>query len=252
MWDGCATLAGVSLFSDAPAPVATARPVGATSAAFHSAPAKAVKEADQATSTTQRGPGPQPAGIKVGYARVSTAEQDLTAQRTALTALGVEEARVYVDHGLTGTNRARPGLREALAACRAGDTLVVTKLDRLARSLPDARDIVADLTERGVGLQLGATVHDPTDPVGRLLFNVLAMVAEFEGDLIRARTREGMAVAKAKGRLRGKPPKLNAKQEAHLVALWRAGEHTGAELAELFGVARSTVYRAVKRAGSIV
>ena len=91
-------------------------------------------------------------------------------------------------------------------------------------------------------------MHDPTDPVGRLLFNVLAMVAEFEADLIRARTREGMKVAKAKGRLRGKQPKLNPRQEAHLVELHRAGEHTSAELAELFGVARSTVYRAVRRA----
>ena len=87
--------------------------------------------------------------------------------------------RIYVDHGLTGTNRDRPGLREALAACRAGDTLVVTKLDRLARSLPDARDIVDELTARQVKLNLGGSVHDPTDPVGRLLFNVLAMVAEF-------------------------------------------------------------------------
>ncbi|MBF5082345.1 recombinase family protein [Quadrisphaera sp. INWT6] len=240
------------MFSDAPAPApaATARPAGAPPAAFRPVPTAAVAPGDGATSTVHRDPSPQPAGLKVGYARVSTTEQDLTAHRTALAALGVEGARVYVDHGLTGANRARPGLREAMAACGAGDTLVVTKLDRLARSLPDARDIVADLTERGVGLQLGATVHDPTDPVGRLLFNVLAMVAEFEGDLIRARTREGMTVAKAKGRLRGKPPKLKAKQEAHLVALWLGGEHTGAELAELFGVARSTVYRAVQRAGS--
>ena len=82
----------------------------------------------------------------IGYARVSTDEQDLTAQRGALRALGLGAERVYVDHGLTGTHRARPGLREALAACRPGDTLVVTKLDRLARSLPDARDIVEDLT----------------------------------------------------------------------------------------------------------
>src|SRR6266545_6716538 len=90
---------------------------------------------------------------------------------------------IYVDHGLTGTNRERPGLREALAACRAGDTLVVTKLDRLARSLPDARAIADELTARQVKLALGASVHDPTDPVGRLLFNnVLAMVAEFEAD----------------------------------------------------------------------
>ena len=189
-------------------------------------------------------------GELIGYARVSTDEQDLTAQRDALAALGVGPARIYVDHGLTGTNRTRPGLREALAACRAGDTLVVTKLDRLARSLPDARDIADELTSRGVRLNLGGAVHDPTDPVGRLLFNVLAMVAEFEADLIRMRTREGMKVARAKGRLRGKQPKLSPTQEAHMVSLHRAGEHTGAELAELFSVARSTVYRAIQRAAA--
>ena len=187
------------------------------------------------------------ASLFIGYARVSTEEQDLTAQRDALAALGVTADRVYVDHGLTGTNRDRPGLREALAACREGDTLVVTKLDRLARSLPDAREILDDLTKRQVKLSLGGSVHDPTDPVGRLLFNVLAMVAEFEADLIRLRTREGMRVAKAKGRLRGEQAKLNARQEAHLVALHRAGEHSTAELGDLFGVARSTVYRAIQR-----
>jgi len=186
--------------------------------------------------------------LLIGYARVSTDAQDLTAQRNALEALGVPVERLYVDHGLTGTNRDRPGLREALAACRAGDTLVVTKLDRLARSLPDARDIVDELTRREIRLNLGGSVHDPTDPVGRLLFNVLAMVAEFESDLIRARTREGMAVARANGRLRGKQPKLTPLQEAHLVALHRSGEHTSADLAELFNVARSTVYRALERA----
>jgi DNA invertase Pin-like site-specific DNA recombinase len=140
------------------------------------------------------------------YARCSTDQQDLTAQRDALLGLGVEAERIYVDHGLTGTNRERPGLREALAACRAGDTLVVTKLDRLARSLPDARAIADELTTRQISLSLGGSVYDPTDAVGRLLFNVLAMVAEFESDLIRLRTREGMKVAKAKGRLRGKQP----------------------------------------------
>jgi DNA invertase Pin-like site-specific DNA recombinase len=119
------------------------------------------------------------APLLIGYARVSTDAQDLTVQREGLSALGVTAERVYVDHGLTGTNRARPGLREALAACRAGDTLVVTKLDRLARSLPDAREILDDLTKREVKLSLGGSVHDPNDPVGRLLFNVLAMVAEF-------------------------------------------------------------------------
>lgn len=184
----------------------------------------------------------------IGYARCSTDAQDLTAQREALAALGVIAERIYVDHGLTGTNRDRPGLSEALAACRAGDTLVVTKLDRLARSLPDARDIIDELTRRDVKLSIGGSVHDPTDPVGRLLFNVLAMVAEFESDLIKMRTREGMKVAKARGRLRGKQPKLTPKQEAHLVALHDAGEHTKGELAELFSVGRSTIYRALDRA----
>ncbi len=107
--------------------------------------------------------------LKTGYARVSTDAQDLIVQREALAALGVDIARIYTDHGLSGTNRARPGLREAMAACRTGDTLVVTKLDRLARSVPDARDIVDELTARGVRLNLGGSVHDPTDPIGRLL-----------------------------------------------------------------------------------
>jgi len=92
------------------------------------------------------------------------------------------------------------------------------------------------------------SIHDPTDAMGKLLFTTLAMIAEFEADLTRMRTREGMKVAEAKGRLRGKAPKLSAKHEAHLVALHKAGEHTSTELGELFGVARSTVYRAIERA----
>lgn len=104
------------------------------------------------------------------------------------------------------------------------------------------------LAGRGVRLQFGASVHDPADPVGKLLFSVLAMVAEFEADLIRARTREGMAVAKARGRLKGGKPKLSAAQEAHLVKLYRDGEHTVGDLQELFGVGRATVYRAIERA----
>lgn len=187
-------------------------------------------------------------GLLIGYARCSTDEQDLTVQRQALAGLGVAPQRIYVDHGLTGTTRARPGLREALAACRAGDTLVVTKLDRLARSVPDARAITDELTAGSVKLSIGGSVHDPTDPIGRLLFNALAMIAEFEADLIRARTREGMALARAKGRLRGKAPKLSPRQEAHLVALRAAGGHTIGDLEELFSVTRSTVYRALERA----
>lgn len=187
--------------------------------------------------------------IKIGYARCSTDRQDLTAQRAALAELGVTEDRIYTDHGLTGTNRDRPGLAQALAAVRAGDVFVVPKLDRLARSVPDARAIAEQLEKKGVKLALGASVYDPTDPMGKMFFNILATFAEFEADLIRMRTREGMQVAKAKGKLRGKKPKLSGVQEKHLVELYRAGEHTTAELAALFGVARSTVYRAVGRAG---
>ena len=183
----------------------------------------------------------------IGSARVSTNEQDLTAQKNALENLGVRSNLLYTDHGLTGTNRARPGLREALAACRNGDTLVVAKLDRLARSIRNAKDIIDELTVKGVKLSIGGSVHDPTDPVGRLLFNVLAMVAEFESDLIRARTRERMHVAEAKGHLRGKQPKLSTAQQRHLMEVHRAGTHSPSELAELFNVARSTVYRTVQR-----
>lgn len=186
--------------------------------------------------------------LKIGYARVSTNGQDLTAQREGLTALGVALENIYVDHGLTGTNRTRPGLREAMAAVRSGDTLVVTKLDRLARSLPDARDIADELTRKGVALSLGGSIYDPADPVGRLLFNVLGMVAEFEADLIRMRTREGMAIAKAKGKLRGKQPKLTAAKRRHLLTVHAAGAHTQTELAELFDVSRATVYRELQRA----
>ncbi len=187
--------------------------------------------------------------MKIGYARVSTAQQDLTAQRDALVGLGVDARHIHVDHGLTGSNRSRPGLEKALAAVRPGDELVVTKLDRLARSIRDAKDIADELADQGVTLRLGSSAYDPTDPMGKMMFNMLATFAEFEADLIRMRTREGMQVAKAKGKLRGKKPKLSGVQEKHLVELYRSGEHTTAELAALFGVARSTVYRAVERAG---
>lgn len=188
----------------------------------------------------------------IGYARCSTDKQDLTAQRQALHELGVPEDRIYTDHGLTGTNRIRPGLDQALAAVRKEDTLVVPKLDRLARSVPDARAI-ADLLERkGVKLALGRTVYDPADPMGKMFFNILATFAEFEADLIRMRTREGMAIARAKGKLRGKQPKLSEKQQKELARMHAAGDYSISDLAELFSVSRPTVYRTLqrKRAGT--
>jgi DNA invertase Pin-like site-specific DNA recombinase len=145
-------------------------------------------------------------GLKIGYARVSTDGQDLTVQRDALKALGVDPAGIYVDHGLTGTHRERPGLRQALAACRAGDTLVVTKLDRLARSLPDARAIADELTGRQVKLALGTSVHDPTDPVGRLLFNVL------DGRRVRGRSHTRAHARGHEGRQGQGPPPWQAAQ----------------------------------------
>ncbi len=102
---------------------------------------------------------------------------------------------------------------------------------------------------RQLKLSFAGSVYDPTDPMGKLVFNMMSVFAE--ADLIRMRTREGMRIAKAKGRLKGKQPKLTAKQEAHLVKLYRSGDYTKTELAEMFGVARSTVGRAVERAAAI-
>ena len=183
----------------------------------------------------------------IGYARCSTDEQDLAAQKAALTDLGVSSDRIYTDHGLTGTNRSRPGLDQALAAVRTGDTLVVPKLDRLARSVPDARSIADALVARGIKLALGASVYDPADPMGKMFFNILATFAEFESDLIRLRTREGMAVARSRGKLRGKPPKLSDKQQKELRRMHDTGSYSISALAELFSISRPTVYRTLAR-----
>ena len=197
-----------------------------------------------------KGPLPYTAAmtaITIGYARCSTDKQDLAAQQAALEKLGVAPERIYTDRGLTGTNRSRPGLDQALAAVRSGDTLVVPKLDRLARSVPDARAIADALVARGVKLALGSSVYDPADPMGKMFFNILATFAEFEADLIRLRTREGMAIARAKGKLRGKRPKLSDRQQKELRRMHDTGEYAISDLAELFRVSRPTVYRTLAR-----
>lgn len=185
--------------------------------------------------------------IKIGYARCSTEKQDLRAQKEILRSLGVRDDHIYTDHGLTGTNRDRPGLDQALAAVREGDMLIVPKLDRLARSVPDARYIADMLSAKNVKLALGQTIYDPTDPMGKMFFNILATFAEFESDLIRMRTREGMALARAKGKLRGKQPKLSEKQAFELKRMHATGDYSISELAEIFKVSRPTVYRTIKR-----
>ncbi|MDH2091966.1 recombinase family protein [Rhizobium pusense] len=186
-------------------------------------------------------------GKLIGYARCSTDKQDLQAQIAALHKLGVGSDRVYTDHGYSGTNRNRPGLDQALAAVREHDTFVVPKLDRLARSVPDARAICDDLSRRGVKLQIGSSIHDPADPMGRLFFNILATFAEFESDLIRMRTREGLAVARAKGKLKGRAPKLSPKREKDLRRLHDSGEYSINDLMDIFGIGRATVYRCLSR-----
>ena len=114
--------------------------------------------------------------------------------------------------------------------------------------MPDARAIGDQLADNGVALSLGGSVYNPDDPMGKMFFNILATFAEFEVDLLRARTREGMAIARAKGRLKGRQPKLSARQQAELVKMHAAGEHTISDLAELFNISRPTVYRTINRA----
>ncbi len=192
----------------------------------------------------------QPDGsILVGYARCSTDRQDLTVQRTALVALGVAEDRIYLDFGFTGTNRKRPELDKALAAVREGDTFVTTKLDRAFRSVPDARAIITDLHDRGIRFQLGGSVYDWADPFAKMFLQILAVFAEFEADLIKMRTREGMSRPQVRAKLKGKPPKLSPAQQKHLVGLYEAGEHSITDLAELFSVSRPSVYRVLARHG---
>jgi DNA invertase Pin-like site-specific DNA recombinase len=183
----------------------------------------------------------------IGYARVSTNTQDLTAQQDAPAAAGVEPDAIYVDHGFTGTQRERLGLGKALAACRNGDTVVVTKLDRLARSLPDARDIADELTQRG-GPQSRWQRLRPARSGGKA-----ALQRPSHGGRVRSRSHPRQN-PRRNGRSQiqrpapRKQPKLYRAQEAHLVSLHQGGVHTTTEIAELFGVARSTVYRAIQRA----
>ena len=157
------------------------------------------------------------------------------------------EDRNYTDHGLTGATRARPCLDQALAAVCQGDTLVVPKLDRLTKSVPDARAIPDQLQEPGVKLALRPTLYDPGDPMGKMFFNILATFAEFEADRIRMRTREGMDIARAEGKLRGKQPKLSERQQRELCRMHATGEYSISDLAELFSVLRPTAYRTLVR-----
>ena len=139
-------------------------------------------------------------GATGGYPRCSTDKQDLTAQHQQLAALGVPTVRIYLDKGLTGTSRARPRLDQALAAVRDGDTLTVTKLDRLARSVPDALDILGQLSDRGVRFALGNSVYDWQDPFARMFLQILPREVRSEGQGQPPRSRSPPGSGRCPGR----------------------------------------------------
>ena len=177
----------------------------------------------------------------IGYARVSTDDQKLESQTDALTEAGAE--RVFADK-ITGSARSRPQLDQMLDHLREGDVVVVTKYDRLARSLRDLLDIVEVIAERGAGFRSLAEDIDTTTPAGRLVFHVFASIAQFERERISERTREGLQAARKRGRVGGRPPALSAVQRDE-VRRMRDDEHRPlAEIARLFKVSTKTVRRA--------
>ena len=185
--------------------------------------------------------------MKVGYARVSTNEQDAQTPRDFLLAAGVDEDRIYSDVGFTGKNAQREGLRQALAAVRDGDTLVVPKMDRLARNVEDTLQIVRELTERGVIFQMGHTVYDPHDPWSKLFLTFLAAIAEAEGGWISLRTQEGMARPSVRKKLKGRQPAIPPETDAAIAKALDEGEQSAADLARVFRISRSGIYRAAAR-----
>lgn len=188
-------------------------------------------------------------GVRIGYGRVSTAEQNVEIQREALLELGADPDRIYLDRGASGRRRVRPALEQALRDLRDGDELVVTKLDRLGRSLSDLLEISNEIRDKGASLTVGRVTYDPTDPMGALMFQVLGMVAEFEVSMNRERTREGVARAKAEGKYRGREPKLSPADAKRLREMHAAGGYSAAELGRFFGLHRTSVYRYLDKTG---
>ncbi len=175
----------------------------------------------------------------LGYARVSTRDQSLAQQRAALAAAGAD--RIFAET-VSGSLRARPQLDRMLDQLRPGDVAMVTKYDRLARSLADLIDIVGRIDAAGAGFKSLAEDIDTTTPAGRLVFHVFGSIAEFERARIAERTREGLAQARAEGRVGGRPRALTPAQVAEARRL-RAQGRGPAEIARLFGVSASTIRR---------
>jgi DNA invertase Pin-like site-specific DNA recombinase len=180
----------------------------------------------------------------VGYARVSTFEQILDLQQDALTAAGCK--KIFTDTA-SGGRSDRPGLQQALDYLRAGDVLVVWRLDRLGRSLKYLIEIITTLNERGVGFKSLTEQIDTTTSGGKLIFHVFGALAEFERDIIRERTQAGLAAARARGRMGGRPKKLDgAAKIAMAQALYDDQTHSVADICTTLGISRTTLYRYVK------
>lgn len=180
-----------------------------------------------------------------GYARVSTADQSLDSQTDALTAAGVE--RIFSDT-ISGTKRERPELAKLLDQLRRGDVVTVTKYDRLARSLSDLLEIVKAIEEREAGFRSLAEDIDTTTPAGRLIFHVFASIAQFERERISERTREGLAAARKRGRVGGRPPALSPDQKTEVCRMRDEEGRAIREIARIFKVSEHTVRRVGKEA----
>lgn len=178
----------------------------------------------------------------LGYARVSTAEQQLEPQLDALIAAGVEPGRIYTDK-ISGAKSARPGLEMLRKALRSGDVLVIVRLDRLGRSLGDLIAISAELDAIGVHLRSLAESIDTTTPGGRLIFHLFGAVAEFERAIIRERTAAGLKSARERGRRGGRKKKLTGVALKAARLLWADPALTVAEVVEQTKVSRKTLYR---------
>ncbi|GAA5531225.1 recombinase family protein [Herpetosiphon gulosus] len=176
----------------------------------------------------------------VGYARISTDDQDLSLQRDALTAAGCEQ--IFEDR-MGGATADRPGLHRMFQYVRAGDTIVVWRLDRLSRSLKDLIDVVTQLEHISVGLQSLQESLDTTSSSGKLIFHIFGALAEFERTLIRERTQAGLQAARARGRTGGHPKALTMEQQALAVRLYAEKQHTVAHICRLLGISKPTLYK---------
>jgi DNA invertase Pin-like site-specific DNA recombinase len=178
----------------------------------------------------------------LGYARVSTKDQNLDGQRDALAAAGAE--RIFADT-ITGTARTRPELDRLLLELRSGDVVVVTKYDRLARSLKDLLEIVDLIQTKGAGFRSLGEDIDTTTPAGRLVFHVFASIAQFERERIVERTKEGLEAARKRGRIGGRPPALSPGQKIEVRRMRDIEMRPIPEIAALFGVSDKTIRRVV-------